>query len=407
MQQKFNVLIARMSYGWQENPDVTDWIVRSILKAKDDPRIGRCVTKAFDNTPTTLARHEAVMHARRPDLDADLLWMIDADMHPDHCPAEPGAVDTWSAFMEFAYEHYQRGPFVIAAPYCGRSRSAYGISENVYVFRWRGTETGSPHQRFELAQFNREEAAERGGIERVAALPTGLVLYDMRCFGDLPGPQYRKRWAPGGPNLPIPGRSWQPQEPPWFYYQYDDPYEAWKIGTEDACNTRDLSALGVPQYIHWGAWAGHYKQKCVSKPVIVTSDYANDRLLRAALMGRASNERLVMIGDDDGSPPRARAEEGGEAPGPGGRPGQADDRPEVPYPPHRGADRGDLRPMGGGGEGGLAPEGVCQVPAQGADRAEHQGGQPPAGEAHPVPDRPAEAGQPAAAGGDGGPEPAE
>lgn len=382
MKQTFNILIARMSYGWQESPDVADWVLSSMLAANKDQRIGRCITKAFNNTPTTLTRHEAVLHARRPDVDADFLWMIDADMHPDHmlCIDPTAATVTWGAFMDFAYGHYPKGPFAIAAPYAGRAHNAYSLNENIYVFRWRGTETGSPDPRFRLDQFSREEAAERAGIERVAALPTGLILYDMRCFGDLPGEKYRKHWAPAGPNLPVRGREWQPQEPPWFYYQYEDKYELRKIGTEDVTNTRDLSAMGIPQYCHWGTWAGHYKVKCVSKPVIVTSDYAGERLKRAALTTRASNERLVMIGDSDGRPPatsRAPREAPAAAHESDRRPDLADDPPEVQDPAHCRIDRSPVRGIRRGGE--TAPQGFRALRPRGAEGREQ--GEPPADEA--------------------------
>jgi hypothetical protein len=97
-----------------------------------------------------------------------------------------------------------------------------------------------------LEQYTREEAAQRTGIEEVAALPTGLILMETDCFAGL--------------------------DVPHCYYEYEDATESNKASTEDVTLTRDLGLNGVPQFVNWSAWAGHWKWKCVVKPRLLTSE---------------------------------------------------------------------------------------------------------------------------------------
>ena len=92
-------------------------------------------------------------------------------------------------------------PATIAAPY------GPPPIENIYVFRWMNFETGDPDFKFSLTQFSREEVWNRQGIEEVAALPTGLILYDLHFF----------------PHVPV----------PWFYYEWTCPKQMKKASTED------------------------------------------------------------------------------------------------------------------------------------------------------------------------------
>lgn len=130
-------------------------------------------------------------------------------------------------------------PATIAAPYCGPPPH-----ECVYVFRWASKSSGDAEPSFRLEMFDRDDAARKTGIEEVAALPTGLILYDMRVFKTLP--------------------------PPWFKYEWTDQYETHKASTEDVYQTRNASLMGLPQFCTWDCWAGHIKTKTVTKPVPMT-----------------------------------------------------------------------------------------------------------------------------------------
>ncbi len=98
-----------------------------------------------------------------------------------------------------------------------------------------------------LAKFTREEAAVRTGVERVAALPTGCLLVDLRAFDLLP--------------------------PPWFHYEYaDPPFNTALASTEDVVCTRNADWVGVPQYCAWDCWAAHVKTLEIRRPRLCPVD---------------------------------------------------------------------------------------------------------------------------------------
>lgn len=262
--KKFNLFIARFPYGRREDPDVTDWLVSTVLKAKADPRIGDVKQKYFDDTPVTMTRNLAVELARRE--KSDFLLMLDSDMSFDcELESDSRARPFWDTAFDFAVNHYEKGPCVVGAPYCGPPPH-----ERVYVFRWALRESGIDETLPRLEAFGREEAAQRTGFEEVAALPTGLILYDLRAFDKI--------------------------ETPYFYYSYVDQTESKKMGTEDILNTRNLSLNGVPQYVNWYAWAGHWKMKKVRKPVVIAKEDVADIFKRWDGNAIGAGERTVVVG---------------------------------------------------------------------------------------------------------------
>jgi hypothetical protein len=94
-----------------------------------------------------------------------------------------------------------------------------------------------------MQMVSRQAAGSKHGIELVAALPTGLILYDLRVFGLLP--------------------------PPWFSYEYTDEYQSVKTSPEDVHQTRRAGLLGMPQCCNWDAWAGHVKLGTIERPSTV------------------------------------------------------------------------------------------------------------------------------------------
>jgi hypothetical protein len=256
-------MFARFPFGACDHPDTSDWLVSTVLKAKADPRISDLFHWRIDDTPITMGRNRCIQIAK--DARADLLLMLDSDMSPDL--PEPGGKPFWDTSFEFIYRHYDRGPSVVAAPYCGPPPH-----ENCYVFRWASIQSDHPDADMRLEQFTREEAAIRGGFEKVAALPTGLFLLDMRAIERL--------------------------TPPYFYYEWTDQFEQAKASTEDVTFTRDLSLAGVPLYVNWDAWAGHWKRKRVGKPKLITAEQVGKQFREAVLRNHHYGDRLVMVGDD-------------------------------------------------------------------------------------------------------------
>lgn len=121
------------------------------------------------------------------------------------------------------------------------------------------------------------------GVQEVAALPTGLILFDVRAFKKLPPPWFTYQYKGDGPECPGCG-----QAKPGLQTE--------KASTEDVVLTRDLSLLGIPQYCAWDSWAGHIKRKVVRKPRPITPDAAGRKLRDAIRANRPhGNESIIQV----------------------------------------------------------------------------------------------------------------
>jgi hypothetical protein len=273
---KLKVGICSFSYGGNggirsEVPDVRDWMLDVFREVPKDTRISSLVNYELSDTPITMTRNRAVVEARKNKLD--VLVMVDSDMQPD---CEPGAPPFFQTAFNFLYESYDRGPVVIGAPYCGPTPC-----ENVYVFQWNSLRNDQANPNHRLSQFSREEAARKSGIHPVAALPTGLIMYDMRIF-DLLEPKNNN-------------------SKPWFYYEWTDKYAANKASTEDVTATRDMSLVGQkllgynPVYCAWDCWAGHWKPHLVRKPQILTVEQVGNKYAEALASGIRADEKEIYV----------------------------------------------------------------------------------------------------------------
>lgn len=287
--RKLNVMFAFFPYGGNggissEHPNIRNWMVKTVLAAKQDPRIGEIFHKDFSDTPITMTRNASVEHAKK--CGADVLFAVDSDNHPDVLLGQdPSAKPFFDTAFDFIYANYDKGPHVVGAPYCGPPPF-----ENVYVFQWANWNTHRPDHEMRLEPFTREEASHRTGIEAVAALPTGCIMYDMRAFEYI--------------------------EPPYFFYEYEGdgiPCEACgqrkpgtqakKASTEDVTNTREISmhialALGYnPVHVAWDCWAGHYKPLCVGKPQLTSISQVSKKYADAVLRKQRLGEKTMMIGE--------------------------------------------------------------------------------------------------------------
>lgn len=271
-----SVFFAFFPYGGNgatsaEHPCLRAWFANTLLKCKRDPRIGNVFMEDLSDTPITMTRNRAVAQAKK--VGADFLVMCDSDQYPDYelGLGDPHARPFWDTSFDFAYERKRRGlATVVGAPYCGPPPR-----ENVYVFRWAAWQSEHPNVDFRLESYAREEAAGLAGIHPAAALPTGLILFDLAVF-DL-------------------------VKPPYFYYEYTDETESEKASTEDVTATRDLSLAGQelwgysPIFCNWDAWAGHHKPKCVGKPRLVSADNVNEKYRDAVLQNRKAREHLHFV----------------------------------------------------------------------------------------------------------------
>lgn len=271
-------MVARFPHGGAEHPDVTDWLVENAQKMKADPRISQVRPWRRDDTPITMSRNNAIELALKSGID--FLLMIDSDMAldcylPSHSIApdwtDPRAKPFWDTSFNFAYRKRQEGQaVVVGAPYCGPPPY-----ENVYVFHWQTLQGDMPEgdtSDLTLEQYTRDHAATMQGIQECAALPTGLILIDMKAIEKL--------------------------SKPWFYYEWDNELETGKASTEDVTFTRDLSLRGIKQYCNWDAWAGHWKRKLVGKPRPITASQVSkaftDAVLKEYNIDRSAGEELCL-----------------------------------------------------------------------------------------------------------------
>ncbi len=232
--RKVKVMFARFPGNMQEHPESSNWVMNTALhaKLKDTERVSEIVLWDKSDTPIDMVRNECVHAAKMHQVD--ILFMIDNDMKPD---AEGG--NFYETAMDFLVGRIP--PSVIAAPYVGG-----GLHNNVFVFEWKNANNHEDGGNA-LEAYTREQAADLEGVQPAAALPTGLIAYDMRVFDRL-----------------------DPKDPGYFYYEMN-PERTKKESTEDVTNTRDISLAwsdveGAGCFCAWDDWAHHLKIVPCTKP---------------------------------------------------------------------------------------------------------------------------------------------
>ena len=271
--RELNVFMAFPSYGGNggissEVPDIRRWMCSIVTQMKMDDRIGTISELTLGDTPITMVRNRFVMEARAA--KADVLVMVDSDMNPFRHSQEPGFKEFFFSSFDFLYEHYDEGPVVIGAPYAGPPG---GIgSQNMYVFEWQNYGDFGSDTPFSLEQVPRMLAARMRGIQEAAALPTGLIMYDMRAFELIEPSELTKSEILDQFKI---GELTKKEalgmlHDGWFYYEWKDGFASEKSSTEDVTNTRDISLAGTvklgynPVFCNWDSPVGHWKPWCVA-----------------------------------------------------------------------------------------------------------------------------------------------
>lgn len=271
---KKKLLIFRFPGNGSERMECTDWVVRQCVGYKDSPDIEMLFPDRIQDTPIDMVRNNAVLKARKA--GADYLVMVDNDIEPDYAvpgvcrdhrdldPEQKQFLATSLAFMRRV-----EGPSIVAAPYCGPPPD-----ESVYVFDWKfRSNVERPDFTGSIEMIDRNDAAHRVGIQQVAALPTGLMVIDMRAFDVNP-------------------------KGPWFYYETACPSWSRKASTEDVTFSRDMSLCGVPIYCNWDSWAKHWKTVGVKKPMRAAADIVNPRIAKIVAQGYGRHERTEFPSQD-------------------------------------------------------------------------------------------------------------
>lgn len=295
---KMNVMFCFYPYGGNggcssEHPNIRNWFAKTVAYCKTDKRIGEIFTRDYSDTPIPLLRNRSVCDAR--EFGADVLVMIDSDQHPDlYIGIEESARPFFELSFDFLYSRKVKGLCsVIGAPYCGPPPQ-----EVVYVFQWTGCESDHPNTDHGINMYSREQATQMSGIHPAAALPTGCIMFDMEVFNVTdPKHEYAALLKKYGDKKVA-----EALTRPWFYYEYKDIYQSEKASTEDVTASRDMvlccfAKLGYNVlFANWSSWAGHWKPKCVGKPVLLSSDNIHVKYAEAVLSGRRSDRTMQDIG---------------------------------------------------------------------------------------------------------------
>jgi hypothetical protein len=296
--RKLKVGLAYFCYGGNGGtssvcPDLAEWLWRFQSEVRGDPRIERVVLTKFADTPITATRNAACLWAQENGID--VLLMLDNDNAPDLLRGSvPEAKPFFQSSFDFIYAHYDKGPVLVAAPYCGLPwHPVKGGEENVYVFRWQRGNSG--HLRevgYSLEQFSRTEASILSGISEVGAIPTGVCMFDTRCLQLLAHPYFEYEWDGDGCKCASCG---QPKPGP----------RAKKASTEDVTFSRNLSLNGItrlgynPVHCNWDAWAGHWKPWCVGRPEQILASDIHQQFMEAARLNHREGERLFLLKPED------------------------------------------------------------------------------------------------------------
>lgn len=284
---KCKVMLARFPGDYSERPPSSNWVMQTLVKLRPRPETYREIENGFaykcdhdridevfvwwkSDTPITMTRNLSVREAKKHGVD--YLLMIDNDMAPDQ--PVPGAKPFWETAFDFLWG---RGvPAVVGAPYVGP-----GFHQNVYVFRWQSANNwAGAKNNHSIAKYGRAEASRKSGIEQVAALPTGLILYDMRLFERMKQPMY--------------------------YYEMTDDWSE-KLSTEDVTNTRDIAFTwsdvpGAGVFCAWDCWAEHIKLTHFGKPDEMTIESLGKVYRDVQDTGFNAGEKVVAVGDDHKGP---------------------------------------------------------------------------------------------------------
>lgn len=286
--RQYRIFFAHFPYGGNgaapsEHPSIRAWFSSAMLMLRDHPLVYDVKSQDFADTPVTMTRNAAVLAARKA--QADILVMIDSDQVPD-IYLDPKYAGTElqaraKPFLPVAIDvidgHYEKGPVVVCAPYCGPPPE-----EAPYLFLWDSCQDQGAEPVMRIRMMTRNEAAQMTGMVRVAAQPTGLIAFDMRAF------EYTEPKTN--------------DDKPWFYYEWSDRYASEKASTEDVTATRDISLaimakLGYnPLLCASECWAGHVKPYVVGKPMPLPDIAVGGKFKAAVLSGFRTDEGVADVG---------------------------------------------------------------------------------------------------------------
>lgn len=238
--ERVKVLVTVFTYDKTMSADALVYCTRLYGQMVNHPRLNQLEISYSHGYPTDRCRNFVVKSARENGFDYCL--MLDNDMGFDaQLGKDSSAKPFLPSSLDFALA--QPAPVFVGAPYCSSPPT-----QEVVVMKHREYAPGLlGGMGKKLDKYTRDEAAVATGIERVAALPTGCLLVDLRAFDVI--------------------------APPWFHYEFTDPpYNTALASTEDVVLTRNADWLGISQFCNWDAWCTHRKVLDIEKPRLCPVD---------------------------------------------------------------------------------------------------------------------------------------
>jgi hypothetical protein len=253
---KHTIAVGRLVVGGNHRQEIGNLLVEIAVTTLTDPEVKKHVADVLhipiSQTPTPVARNKLVKAARQQDVD--YLLMVDDDM------------SVAQGFFKTAFVHLlKHKPCAIGVPYvCG------GIHNQVQVFEFQSPNNDT-QKSFRLEHVPREDAARRKGIEQIANIGTGAIMYNMAVFD-------RFEEVHGHCNF--------------FDYTYS-PDHTEVVETEDCYFHRHLYFADVPLFVSWDHWAQHIKPVALDKPYVLARKDIEQVYLSQA-------ESLLRSCDSDG-----------------------------------------------------------------------------------------------------------
>jgi glycosyltransferase involved in cell wall biosynthesis len=223
VQETFSILVATFAYEHYVLASQKSWYGKTMFEAQASGTVKRLAELPIKKFPTDVARNHSVEVAKEGGYDYLLMMDHDIDPHPDF----------WKRSWGWMVAHRATGPCVVAAPYCS------GTPERVLAFIFENLATENPDPDFRIECISRYQAAQLSGFHRVAAVGTGMILWDMRVFDYL--------------------------AKPYFAYEYNEDCTN-ADSTEDIVATRNLALQGIPIWCDFDCWCGHLKLRMSHKP---------------------------------------------------------------------------------------------------------------------------------------------
>lgn len=210
-----------------------------VWQAINPDKVENVILRPEKMVPTPVARNRLVKIAQ--ERKADFLLMVDDDTCP---PA-----DFFAKAVEFLMSHPVSA---IGTPYV---TGPGDMEEAVLVFEMTSKQSGTKDTPWKLSRIPREDAARRTGVQKVANIGTGCIMYDMEVFKRI--------------------------KTPYYDYSYNQDHTEVEE-TEDCAAHRRMHFEGVGFYVSWDHWAVHQKIKACYKPTALTEEHIQDMYLRQA-----------------------------------------------------------------------------------------------------------------------------